>query len=180
MKIKETEIEGLYLFDCLDFPDSRGSLLKPFSVSFFKDMNSALNVSFKEPWFTKSHKDVIRAMHFQVGPKACAKLVSVIQGAVLDVVIDLRADSKSFSKVFSIELNSNQPQAIYIPIGCAHGYKVLENNTITLYMATDTHDADNDVGILWNSIDFDWAIGNPVLSDRDMKLPPLDLNSFRK
>ena len=121
MKIESTEIEGLYMFNCLDFKDNRGSLLKPFSESFFNDITQTIKLPFRETWFTKSHKDVIRAMHLQVGPKACAKLVSVIQGSVLDVVIDLRKESSTWKKIFSIELNSLEPRSLYIPVGCAHG-----------------------------------------------------------
>ena len=174
MTIQETEIEGLLIFNCLSFPDNRGELLKPFSESFFEDYKYPINLSFKETWFTKSKKDVIRGMHMQLGPKACEKLVSVVEGSVLDVIIDLRERSATFKRIFNVVLDSKQPRALYIPIGCAHGYKVLENNTITLYMATETHDVQNDVGILWNTFGFDWNIQNPILSEKDLQLPVLN------
>ena len=180
MKIEGTEIEGLYIFNSLCFPDNRGSLLKPYSMSFFQDFNYPVNLEFKETWFTKSHKNVIRAMHYQVGPNACEKLVSVIQGSILDVVFDFRTESQSYSKIFSIVLNSLEPKSLYIPKGCAHGYKVLDNDTITLYMATETHDASSDIGVLWSSIGFNWDIRNPILSEKDKELPPFINNSLIK
>jgi dTDP-4-dehydrorhamnose 3,5-epimerase len=171
-RINKTEIEGLYLIDTFSFSDNRGKLIKPFTNLFFD--NHSLNLSFKETWFTQSHKNVIRAMHMQVGPKGCEKLISVIKGSVFDVIIDLRKDSPTFLKTQSFLLSSSKPHALYIPQNCGHGYKVLEDDTITMYMATNTHDDKNDVGILWDSFGFDWKINNPILSDRDLQLPTLE------
>lgn len=173
-RIKRTPINGLLIINTLIFPDERGELIKPFSQLFFE--GEEINPVFKETWFTISHKNVIRAMHMQVGPKSCAKLVSVLQGSILDVIIDLRKRSTTFKEVFKIKLDSNSHKALFIPEGCAHGYKVLADNTITMYMATDTHDAMNDVGIKWDTIGFDWAIDEPIVSDRDKELP--DLNDY--
>lgn len=170
-RIKQTFINGLLIIDTLSFKDERGELIKPFSQLFFDSKEQ--KPVFKETWFTISHKNVIRAMHMQVGPKRCDKLVSVLQGSVLDVVIDLRKGSRTFNQTFSITLDSNSHLALYIPEDCAHGYKVLTDNTITMYMATETHDAQNDVGIKWDSIGFDWEVDNPIVSLRDQELPDL-------
>jgi hypothetical protein len=91
------------------------------------------------------------------------------------VILDLRESSVSYGKVFHIELNSREPKVLYIPKGCAHGYKVLEDNTITLYMGTEVNVPKDDVGIHWNSFGFDWGIENPIVSKKDMELP-----SFKK
>ncbi len=171
-RIKQTKIEGLYIINTLSFSDNRGKLVKPYSLNFFED--KSLDFNFKEIWFTLSKKDVIRAMHMQVGPKKCEKYVSVIKGSVLDVIIDLRKDSSTFMTIESFLLNSSTPQALFIPANCAHGYKVLEDDTITMYMATEVHDEQNDIGIKWNSFGFDWAIISPILSARDLILPTLD------
>ena len=174
MAIIKTNIEGLYVMDGFVFHDLRGSLIKPFSQTFFKDFEQPINLDFKETWFTKSHKDVIRAIHLQVGEFACEKLVSVIQGAVLDVILDLREDSATYGDVFHCELNSTTPKVLYIPKGCAHGYKVLEDNTITLYMGTEVNVPKDDVGIHWNSFGFDWGVENPIVSKKDMELPSFE------
>jgi dTDP-4-dehydrorhamnose 3,5-epimerase len=169
MKINKTKIEGLYLIEGFAFSDNRGSLIKPFSLSFF-DNNFDDNLHFKEVWFTKSSKNVIRAMHLQIGEFACEKLVSVINGAVLDVVLDLRTQSSTFGQWFEIELNDVNNYAIYIPKGCAHGYKVIKDNSITLYMGTEINVPKADVGIRWDSFGYDWDIDNPILSEKDKSL----------
>lgn len=168
MNIQETNIKGLFVIEAMYFEDLRGALIKPFNFDQYNKLG--VNLDFKETWFTKSKKDVIRAMHLQVGEMACEKLVSVINGSVLDVVLDLRISSETYGKYFEIELNDKEPKALYIPEGCAHGYKVLENNTITLYNATKVHSAQHDLGIKWDSFGYDWKILNPILSDKDQSL----------
>jgi len=171
MRIKETSIQGLYVIEGLKFKDERGFLIKPYSENFISEAyKTILNLHFKEVWFTKSRKNVIRAMHMQTGPKACEKLVSVIQGKVLDVVLDLRHDSKTFKKWHEIELSEENNLSLYIPKGCAHGYKVLTDNSIALYMATEVHDAENDTGIRWDSFGYNWGIETPILSEKDKNL----------
>ncbi len=95
MKITETKIQGLLLIEGIKFSDNRGDLIKPFTLDFFEGMEF-LNLNFKETWFTKSQKDVIRAMHLQVGEKACEKMVSVIHGAVKDFFLYLRSESETY------------------------------------------------------------------------------------
>jgi dTDP-4-dehydrorhamnose 3,5-epimerase/CDP-3, 6-dideoxy-D-glycero-D-glycero-4-hexulose-5-epimerase len=168
MKITETKIAGLYIIEALRFEDLRGELIKPFNFEQYSKLG--VNLEFKETWFTKSKKSVIRAMHLQIGEMACEKLVSVINGSVMDVILDLRQDSATFGQYFEIELNDKTPKALYIPVGCAHGYKVLEDNTITMYCATKVHSAPHDLGIKWDSFGYDWKIENPILSDRDLEL----------
>lgn len=168
MRITETKIPGLYIIDSLRFEDLRGELIKPFNYDKYSELG--VNLDFKETWFTKSKKNVIRAMHLQINEMACEKLVSVINGAVMDVVLDLRPESEAFGKYFEIELNDKMPKALYIPKGCAHGYKVLEENTITMYCATKVHSAEHDLGIKWDSFGYDWKIENPILSDKDLGL----------
>lgn len=171
MKINKTDIEGLLVIDGLHFSDNRGELLKPFSESFKKGRSYSINTVFKEVWFTKSHKNVIRAMHLQTGLLACEKLVSVVNGEILDVILDVRTKSKTYGKYLSFKLNDTSSKSLYIPKGCAHGYKVLKNNTITMYMSTEIHDPKNDTGIKWDSFGFNWDIKNPIISERDHKLP---------
>jgi dTDP-4-dehydrorhamnose 3,5-epimerase len=169
MNFNKTSINGLYVVEFKIFTDNRGKLIKPFSKSFTADLD--IKTDFLETWFTVSNKNVIRAMHMQVGEFACEKLVSVVNGSVKDVILDTRKDSPSYGEVFDIELNSNDGLALYIPIGCAHGYKVLEDNTITMYMATEVHSAKDDVGYHWNSFGYDWNVDAPILSLRDEELP---------
>ncbi len=180
MKITKTFIDGLFQVDLKNFEDLRGQLLKPFSQGLYQKEIS-LNLDFKETWFTRSNLNVIRAMHLQVAPRACEKLVAIIQGSVLDVILDLRPESETFGKTFSIVLSADDPKALYIPQGCAHGYKVLKDQSIVMYMATDLYAADLDVGIKWDSFGFNWDIKNPILSVKDQTLPSFQefKNSYR-
>jgi len=174
MKIERTIIEGLFILkDLPSFKDLRGKLSKPYSYSFFA-YEKNLNTEIKEVWFTFSKKDVIRGMHLQIGEFACEKIVSVIKGKLQDVIIDLRKGSKTFRQVFELVISEQDNKAIYIPKGCAHGYRVLEDDTITMYMASDIHSQKDDVGIRWNSFGYDWKIENPILSEKDSLLPTLE------
>ena len=177
MKIEKTEIEGVYLIEFDIFKDNRGELIKPYTFEKYKEI--FINLDFKETWFTKSNKDVIRAMHLQIMEDACEKLVSVINGSVIDVVLDTRKDSATFGKWIEIKLDTKgKGKALYIPIGCAHGYKVLEDNTITLYMATKVHSIKNDTGIKYDSFGYDWNIKIPIISEKDKTL--LSFEEFKK
>jgi len=172
MIFSKTFIEGLYVIELSPFNDNRGQLLKPFSKSIFiEGAPSVINTEIKEVWFTKSKLNVIRAMHLQVGTLACEKIVSIIKGRVLDVILDIRGNSPTYGKYFEIELSEATPQSLYIPIGCAHGYKVLQDESIVMYMSTQIHSAVDDVGIYYNSFGYDWQLADPIISEKDAKLP---------
>lgn len=171
MRFKKTNIEGLYVINYKKYEDLRGELKKPYSFDEFKKYQ-IINYNFKEVWFTYSKMNVIRGMHYQTGEKGCEKLVSCIKGKVLDVILDLRINSKTYGEYFSIELCEDDPIALYIPINCAHGYKVMEEGSMMMYMATEIHSPDHDVGVKWDSFGFDWEVNeNPIISDKDQSLP---------
>ena len=169
----ETNIKGLFVIETKIFDDQRGQLLKPFGSSFYlNNIGNDVNIKIKEVWFTKSKLNVIRAMHLQTGDFACEKIVAIIQGKIHDVILDIRKDSATYGNVFDIELSENSPKALYIPIGCAHGYRVLSDNAIVMYMATQEHSPKDDTGIKYDSFGFDWGIENPIISEKDANLPP--------
>jgi dTDP-4-dehydrorhamnose 3,5-epimerase/CDP-3, 6-dideoxy-D-glycero-D-glycero-4-hexulose-5-epimerase len=169
MKIKETFIKGLFEIKHAIFNDLRGELFKPFISKEYSD--SSLNYDFKEIWFTRSHKNVIRAMHMQAGDSPCEKLITVINGRITDVILDLREDSKTYGEYFTRELSPENRLAMYIPIGCAHGYKVHEDNTVVMYAGTKPHSAKDDIGVRWDSFGYDWQSKDFIISDRDKELP---------
>ena len=168
MQVEETNIDGLYVVKYFSFSDVRGQLIKPFV--FDKFVAEGLSGSFKEIWFTKSKKDVIRAMHMQVGELACNKFITVVQGKITDIILDLRKESSSYGEVFDIELDENSKVGLYIPIGCAHGYRVHTENTIVMYAADQQHSAKDDVGVRWDSFGYNWQCDDPIVSDRDKQL----------
>ncbi|MBE7060503.1 MAG: dTDP-4-keto-6-deoxy-D-glucose epimerase [Ruminococcaceae bacterium] len=169
MIFKETNIQGLFVVEGKRFEDIRGELIKPYAASF---MPENLNLDFKEVWFTKSKKNVIRGMHLQIQPYACEKVISVIDGCVKDVILDLRNGSDTYGQTYDIVLSSDEIKSLYIPTGCAHGYKVISERSIVMYMGTQPNISSCDIGIHWNSFGYNWEIDSPIISDKDKNLEP--------
>jgi dTDP-4-dehydrorhamnose 3,5-epimerase len=122
-----------------------------------------------------SQKNVLRGLHFQKGKHAQAKLCRVIRGRALDVVVDLRENSPSFSQVFTIELSGDNNLQLFIPKCLAHGFLALEDQTVFYYKCDAYYDAESEGGIIFNDPDLsvDWGIpeSDMLLSDKDRKLP---------
>ena len=112
-------------------------------------------------------------MHFQTPPYDHVKVVYVCKGKILDVVVDIRKNSNTYDKYFSIELNENNGTYLYIPKGLAHGFKSLEDDSIVNYMQTSCYNNEHDCGISYNSFGFDWGITAPIISERDKHFPNL-------
>jgi dTDP-4-dehydrorhamnose 3,5-epimerase/CDP-3, 6-dideoxy-D-glycero-D-glycero-4-hexulose-5-epimerase len=172
MKIIETNILGLKILEPKIFEDSRGRFIKTFTNDFFIENN--LDIDIKETYYSISHKEVIRGMYFQAPPYEHTKLVYVPTGKILDVVFDIRKNSLTFGQYFSCELSSHNGKVLIIPIGLAHGFKSLEDNTNVTYMQTTCYAPNNDMGIRYDSFGFDWQCNNPKLSDRDLSFKTLD------
>jgi dTDP-4-dehydrorhamnose 3,5-epimerase/CDP-3, 6-dideoxy-D-glycero-D-glycero-4-hexulose-5-epimerase len=172
MKIVDTPIKGLKILEPKIFEDIRGKFIKTFNAEFFKENN--LNIDIKETYYSISHKDVIRGMHFQTPPYDHIKLVYVPYGSILDVVLDIRKDSSTYGKSFSINLSSENGKILIIPKGLAHGFKSLEDNTNVTYMQTTIYAPNNDGGIKYDTFGFDWDCSNPKLSDRDLSFESFD------
>jgi len=166
MKIIETTFSGLFILETINFQDERGGFQKLFNYNFFKE--NGLDADFKEFYYSVSQKDVIRGMHFQLPPFGHTKLVYVSKGSIKDVVLDIRKNSKTYGKAFSIELNQNKAQYLYIPSGFAHGFLSLEDDSIVNYAQTSCYSKENDCGIAQNSFGFNWEIDNPIISGRDL------------
>ena len=163
MKLIKQSLKGVSLLQCDYFEDNRGFLVK----TFFDEKNSGLKFTPSDEYFSISKKNVLRGLHFQIPPYDHDKVVSCVHGSVLDVLLDLRS-GPSFGNVMSIELSSDKKYILYIPKGIAHGFLSLENNSILHYKTSTIYSPSHDKGILWNSIDFDWPIEEPILSKRDL------------
>jgi dTDP-4-dehydrorhamnose 3,5-epimerase len=171
MVVQATEFEGVFLIDNFSAEDERGLFVKTFNDKSFKDF--VLDFQIRESYYSVSKRDVIRGMHFQLPPLDHEKLVFVMQGAILDVVLDLRKNSATFGECMGVELSEENRQAIFLPKGVAHGFKSLKNNTITVYNVSSIYDAEHDRGVLYNSFGFDWELEHPILSNRDLSFPTL-------
>lgn len=172
MTLLETSIDGLKILEPRIFEDSRGRFIKTYNDDFFQA--NGLNLTIKETYYSISHKEVIRGMHFQTPPYDHMKLVYVPQGRIIDVVLDIRKNSPTYGDFFSIELSADNGKIVIIPKGLAHGFKSLVDNTNVTYMQTSCYAPDNDGGIHYDSFGFNWKTSNPKLSDRDLAFPSLD------
>lgn len=171
MKFVKTDLEGVYIIEPKVFGDSRGEFVKTFHEQTFRE--EGLVCDFKESFYSTSRKDVIRGMHFQVPPQDHAKLVYVTFGKILDVVLDIRKNSRTYGKHITVELSDMNRASIYIPSGFAHGFSVLSEEAVVIYMQSTMHSPEHDAGIRWDSFGMDWAIKSPVLSERDRNFPKL-------
>jgi dTDP-4-dehydrorhamnose 3,5-epimerase len=165
MEFLEQPIPGVYLIANRRFEDDRGTFVKTFHEEEFA--TRGLETTFRESYFSASNRNVIRGMHFQAPPSDHAKLVSPIQGRFLDVVLDLRKNMGTYGRFISIELNSQSPQSVYIPRGCAHGFASLEDDSTMLYSVSTVYSPTADSGIRWDSFGFDWPVEEPIMSSRD-------------
>lgn len=172
MKIIPTDFEDIKVIESNHAMDERGSFTKIFNEAEFLSMG--LQTEYKETYFSISHKDVIRGMHFQIPPYDHEKLVHVIAGAIVDVIVDLRKESPNYKKYIAIPLTAERRQSIYIPKGFAHGFKSLEDNTVMLYQVASGYQPNSDSGIAYDSIGFDWEIDMPILSKRDLEFVGLE------
>lgn len=165
MKFTESPLNGVFIIEQDVRKDNRGCLVKNFHRKNFQE--AGLECDFRESYYTRSKEDVIRGMHFQVPPHDHCKLVTVIQGTIVDVILDLRKESSTYKQYISIELSRENRKSIYIPRGCAHGFGVLSDTAIAFYMTTSEYVASHDKGVRYDSFGYKWEITEPILSERD-------------
>lgn len=161
-------IPGVFVIEPTPFIDNRGFFVKTFNEDLFKSFG--LETDFKESFFSVSNKNVIRGMHFHLPPKSHSKLVYVTNGKVLDVVVDLRKNSRTYGQYISAELSADNHQMLYIPKGCGHGFISLEDNTCTIYLQTGVYSQEFDSGIHFDSFGFTWPCKKPIISKRDNEM----------
>lgn len=172
MYIEPIELQGVYRLRLRNFQDKRGSFIKCFQADMFQKFG--LRSDFRESFYTTSHMGTIRGMHFQEPPCEHAKLVTIVSGEVIDVVLDLRIESPTFKKAISLQLNSEEPTAVYISPGLAHGFATISEASTIMYMMTAEYSPECDNGVRWDSFGFKWPFVKPIISERDTKLPCLD------
>jgi dTDP-4-dehydrorhamnose 3,5-epimerase len=173
----ETNFDGVFTFSVPMLGDRRGGFTK-----YFSNLSRELLDDFVigEIFATTSKQDVIRGMHFQLPPLPQSKYLFVLSGEVLEVVIDLRTDSETYGETYSTRMEaspvggiSSNPTGIFVPSGFAHGYLVASEHATVVYCADFDFDPQLDAGVAWDSIDFEWPINDPIISDKDLVLPKL-------
>lgn len=170
MKVNKTFIDGLFVIEPEIFKDERGVFFEFYNK---EKLNNYFDVNFIQDNESRSHKGVIRGLHFQKPPFDQNKLVRCITGKILDVAVDLRKKSKTYGKFFSIELSSHNKKQLFIPKGFAHGFQVLSKTAIVSYKVDNHYSPKSDSGIIWNDRDLliDWKKTlKPILSQKDLKL----------
>ena len=172
-EFKRLEIPDVILITPKAFSDERGFFMESHKESEFKA--NGINFEFKQDNHSKSSKNVLRGLHYQLEPYAQGKLVRVITGKIFDVAVDIRKGSPTFGKWVSAELSEDNKKMLWIPPGFAHGFLSLEDNTNVLYKSTNEYNKESERGISWNDseIDIKWPFDNPLLSDKDKKHPVL-------
>jgi dTDP-4-dehydrorhamnose 3,5-epimerase len=165
-------IHGCYELRPKVAEDVRGRFVKVFHEPTFA--SHGLETHFPEEYYSVSTQGVIRGMHFQLPPHDHVKLVYVVQGAIFDVVLDLRVGSPTYGCTASFELDAQIANMAYVPKGLAHGFCVRSSSAIAIYRVSTVYSPEHDVGVLWNSIPASWPTKHPILSERDQTFPVLD------
>lgn len=171
MQINKTRIPGCYEITPLIFKDERGIFVKTFHQEVFAQ--NRLETHYAEEYYSSSHQDVLRGLHFQIPPKDHTKLVYCIAGEVIDAVVDLRIGSPTYGEFETFKLNAEKGNMIYIPPGLAHGFYVVSQNAILLYKVTTVYSPEHDSGIHWNSVGIPWPGDDPIISKRDSEFVAL-------
>jgi dTDP-4-dehydrorhamnose 3,5-epimerase len=172
MKVTPLELEGLYMLEPIVHGDHRGYFMETFNETIFQRLG--LQVRFVQDNHSLSkEKGVIRGLHYQLPPKAQTKLVRVLAGAIYDVVVDLRRHSPTFGKWIGITLSEENKRQLFVPKGFAHGFCTLTPNTQVFYKVDEFYAPEYDRGIRWDdpSLQIDWPVSDPVLSDKDRSHP---------
>ena len=170
MKINKTFIEDLLVIEPRLFKDERGFFYESFNKN---NLDKIVNIVFVQDNESKSYKGVVRGLHFQRPPFEQTKLVRCVSGKILDVAVDLRTNSKTYGKFFSVELSSENNKQLLVPKGFAHGFQVLSETAIVNYKVDNFYNSKSDSGIIWNDKDLsiDWNLDiKPLLSEKDLKL----------
>lgn len=169
---KKLSIPDLVIVESKVFEDERGFFTEKYRKSEFQQQGLP---DFIQDNYSHSRFGVIRGLHYQVSPHTQGKLVTVLKGRILDVAVDVRKNSKYFGKWVGIELSDDNNLSFFIPPGFAHGFVALSPEVCFLYKCTTEYNPLSERGIRWDDPDLniDWKVINPIVSERDKKLPLL-------
>jgi len=177
MNFIRTEIEDVVIIEPVVHGDERGYFIETFRADKLEEF-LGYKINFCQDNESKSARGVLRGLHYQLPPKAQTKLVRVIQGRVLDVSVDIRRGSPTFGKHVAVELSAENKRQLLVPRGFAHGFVVLEDDTIFAYKVDNYYSPENDRGIAFDdpAIGIDWQTDTNLLklSDKDTKQPLLE------
>jgi len=172
-KFNRLEIPDLILIEPRVFEDERGFFMEFYNL---KDFNhSGIDVEFVQDNHSHSRKGVLRGLHYQLRPMEQGKLVRCVRGIIFDVAVDIRRGSPTYGEWVGVILSEENKNMLYIPPGFAHGFCVLSDEADVIYKVTNFYSPEHDRGIIWDDPDIgiEWPIKDPILSEKDSKLPTL-------
>jgi len=180
VKLIETGFDDLFIVETFKIGDSRGYFSETYN---YRDLKSlGIDLQFVQDNQSRSIRGVLRGLHYQNAPHAQTKMVRVLSGIILDVVLDLRKEKKTFGKTFQLEMSAEKNQQFLVPKGFAHGFVVLSESAEILYKTDEFHYPEFEGGILYNDLDLniDWKISENqiTVSERDKKHPKLNDANF--
>ena len=172
MKIIKTALPGALILEPQVFGDARGFFYESYNKAKWQD--AGIDAEFIQTNVSRSARGVLRGLHYQ-WPNPQGKLVSVLEGEVYDVAVDIRRGSPTFGRSVGVMLSADNHRHFWVPEGFAHGFCVLSEFATFTYQCTAQYDAKADAGIRWNdaALGIDWPISDPLLSDKDSKTPLL-------
>lgn len=172
MKITRCALDGLLIVEPDVFGDHRGFFLESWNHERYRE--AGLDATFVQDNFSFSQRGTLRGLHFQ-NPLPQGKLVSVWQGEVFDVAVDIRRGSGTFGQWHGVTLTSENKRQFYVPPGFAHGFAVISETALFHYKCTKAYSPKNELGFRWDDPDIGikWPIAAPLLSPRDSKAPLL-------
>ena len=177
MEVQETKLQGCFILRPNVFSDHRGSFSETFNRKQFEAV-TGIDPEFVQDNQSVSKYGVLRGLHLQHGEMAQAKLVRVVKGRVIDVAVDLRKDSSSFGQHVAVELSADNGQQLFVPRGFAHGFVVLEDDTIFAYKCDNFYHKDSEGGIIYNdaTLAIDWHLPKEdlIISEKDLALPSFE------
>lgn len=173
MSWSKTNFEGVFIFEPKVWKDDRGYFVETFNASNLSGTD--INPNFVQDNEAKSTKGILRGLHYQIGEYAQAKLVRVVQGEVLDVIVDLRPQSATYGQHLSVILNDIGKKQLYVPRGFAHGYAVLSEEAIFAYKCDNFYNKESEGGLLYSdpTLNIDWILPQSqfLVSEKDQILP---------
>jgi len=182
LEIQHTPLKDCFVLTPTIFNDARGSFYETFNNTLFEKI-SGQQVHFLQDNQSSSTFGVLRGLHYQIGEMAQAKLVRVVQGKVLDIVVDLREGSKTFGEHFSIVLDDKKQKQLFVPRGFAHGFITLSPMSIFAYKCDNFYNKVSERGIIYNdaTLELDWHLSEEdfIISEKD-KLLPTFLEAIKK
>lgn len=169
MKVLKTELDGVLIIEPDFFPDSRGFFFESYNKKKYEE--AGMNFDFVQDNISKSNKGTVRGLHYQVGEYAQGKLCQVLTGSVMDVAVDIRSGSPTYGKHVAVELTGDNHKQIWIPPGFAHGFSVLEDNSLFSYKCTAFYSKKDERAILYCDADLniDWNVLQPIVSEKDLE-----------